>query len=72
MIGEQATYILLRTDLLDAYRIVEKQQQEGNQDTGALALKPGMDTVTLKAAMVGQEEQERRYFPNFLFDSGQI
>jgi hypothetical protein len=27
LIGEQATYILLRTDLLDAYRIVEKQQQ---------------------------------------------
>lgn len=52
MIGEQATYILLRTDLLDAYRIVEKQQQEPNNNPSALALKPGMDTVTLKAAMV--------------------
>ncbi|CAF1225452.1 unnamed protein product [Adineta steineri] len=52
LIGEQATYILLRTDLLDAYRIVEKQQQESNTSTGALALKPSMDTITLKAAMV--------------------
>ncbi|CAF0848110.1 unnamed protein product [Rotaria sordida] len=52
LIGEQATYILLRTDLLDAYRIVEKQQQESNTNVTALALKPGMDTVTLKAAMV--------------------
>ncbi|CAF2183081.1 unnamed protein product [Rotaria magnacalcarata] len=52
LIGEQATYILLRTDLLDAYRIVEKQQQESNTNSSALALKPGMDTVTLKAAMV--------------------
>ncbi len=55
MIGEQATYILLRTDLLDAYRIVEKQQQESNHDSGALALRPGMDTVTLKAAMVSEK-----------------
>ncbi|CAF2666340.1 unnamed protein product [Rotaria sp. Silwood2] len=52
LIGEQATYILLRTDLLDAYRVVEKQQQESNDNVTALALKPGMDTVTLKAAMV--------------------
>ncbi|UJR20606.1 hypothetical protein I4U23_023731 [Adineta vaga] len=52
LIGEQATYILLRTDLLDAYRIVEKQQQEANNIDGPLALKPGMDTITLKAAMV--------------------
>ncbi len=53
LVGEQATYILLRTDLLDAYRIVEKQQQESSTNHGGpLALKPGMDTVTLKAAMV--------------------
>ena len=34
--------------------MIEKQQQlsDSNQENTALALKPGMDTVTLKAAMV--------------------
>jgi len=49
LINEQAYYILSKTDLLDAYKII---QNHDTKSRGPLVNVLGMDSNTLKAAMV--------------------
>lgn len=49
LINEQAYFILSKTDLLDAYKII---QGHDSKQRGALVNLLGMDSGTLKAAMV--------------------
>ena len=49
LINEQAYYILTKTDLLDAYKIIQNHDTKAR---GPLVNVLGMDSNTLKAAMV--------------------
>jgi hypothetical protein len=48
LVNEQAYYILAKTDLLDAYRVI----QGHSKAKGPLNNVLGMDSTTLKSAMV--------------------
>jgi hypothetical protein len=50
LINEQAYFILSKTDLLDAYKIIESHD---TKIRGPLVNVLGMDSNTLKTAMVG-------------------
>jgi hypothetical protein len=49
LVNEQAYYILSKTDLLDAYKII---QNHDSKQRGPLANILGLDSNTLKSAMV--------------------
>ena len=49
LVNEQAYYILSKTDLLDAYKII---QNHDTKTKGGLVNMLGMDSNTLKSAMV--------------------
>ena len=54
LINEQAYFILTKTDLLDAYKII---QNHDNKTRGPLVSVLGMDSNTLKTAMVISQVQ---------------
>ena len=51
LVNEQAYFILSKTDLLDAYKII---QNHDSKTRGPLVNVLGMDSNTLKSAMVGE------------------
>lgn len=54
LINEQAYFILTKTDLLDVYKAIQNYDPKVQ---GPLINKLGMDTVTLRSAMVFNHQQ---------------
>ena len=52
LINEQAYFVLSKTDLLDIYKAIQNYDQKSQ---GPLINKLGMDTVTLRSAMVNYQ-----------------
>lgn len=49
LVNEQSEQILIKTDLIEIYRLIQTHDPKLH---GALSNKVGMDTVSLKSAMV--------------------